>query len=237
MKSTVTLFQYMPYGAPELQSVARPYMARALVLSAFLSILSFASLGLLRFVPTGAPAPLPRVFTLDRLPPPPAVEVPSVVPPVAPSGPAARAGEVVPVPDAEASPTSTIASQDELGRASSAGAGTGETPITIAPEPEPPLPTEYEYVYTEQLPDPIRMVKPEYPAIAHEAGVTGRVVVRVLVGRDGRVLDARVDDKVRVPMLDEAALAAARQWVFQPALASGKPVAVWVSIPFDFRLD
>jgi hypothetical protein len=29
---------------------------------------------------------------------------------------------------------------------------------------------------------------------------------------------------------------AARQWVFTPGLANGKPVACWISIPFRFGL-
>ena len=64
--------------------------------------------------------------------------------------------------------------------------------------------------------------------------------VRVMTGRDkgktGRVLDARLDAKRQVLLLNEAALAGARQWVFTPALANGHPVAVWTAIPFHFRL-
>jgi hypothetical protein len=37
-----------------------------------------------------------------------------------------------------------------------------------------------------------------------------------------------------MPGLDEAALAAARQWVFKPALSNNQPVAVWVAIPMRF---
>jgi len=58
----------------------------------------------------------------------------------------------------------------------------------------------------------------------------------VLVGRDGRVRDAVADPRHSITMLDPAALEAARQWVFKPALANGKPVAVWVAVPFSFRL-
>ena len=64
----------------------------------------------------------------------------------------------------------------------------------------------------------------------------GLVIVNVLVGKTGRVLDAQLDPKRQVPILNEWALAAARQWVFTPALANGKPVAVWTAIPFHFRL-
>ncbi len=238
MTRTVTLFQFMPYGAPELQSVARPYMARALVLSAMLSTLLFAALGLLRLIPTGANVPVVHVITFDRLPPPPSVEIPSVVPPVAPAAPMrARAGDVVPVPDADVSPLATIPAQEEMRSGGSAPAGTGEGTIAVEAPPQPPANPWEVYQYTEELPVPVRTVRPESPEIAHEAGVTGRVLVHAYVGRDGRVLDARVDEKAHVPMLDEAAVAAARQWTFQPALANGKPVAVWVAIPFDFRLN
>jgi len=40
-----------------------------------------------------------------------------------------------------------------------------------------------------------------------------------------------------VPLLNDVALAAARRWVFTPALSNGKPVAVWTAIPFHFRLN
>ena len=80
-------------------------------------------------------------------------------------------------------------------------------------------------------------VSPEYPAIAKEAGVSGLVVAHLLVGRDGHVLDVRIDEQHSVLMLNEAAVRAARQWVFKPALANNRPVAVWVAVPFNFRLQ
>lgn len=35
-------------------------------------------------------------------------------------------------------------------------------------------------------------------------------------------------------MLDEAAIAAVRQWVFRPARSNGKPIATWVAVPVRF---
>ncbi len=72
---------------------------------------------------------------------------------------------------------------------------------------------------------------------AYRQGVARPYVAHVLVGRDGRVLDVRIDQGHSVPMLDEAAVRAARQWVFTPAFANGKPVAVWVAVPFNFSLQ
>jgi TonB family protein len=59
--------------------------------------------------------------------------------------------------------------------------------------------------------------------------------VRVLVGRDGKVKDTVLGKAVN-GILDEAALEAAKHYVFKPAMQNKKPVAVWVAIPFNFKL-
>jgi len=84
------------------------------------------------------------------------------------------------------------------------------------------------------LPEPVTRVSPVYPDLAREAGVDGTVNVQALVGKDGKVKDVRVVKSI--PMLDEAAKAAVRQWVFKPALSNNKPVAVWVGVPVKFSL-
>ena len=57
----------MPYGAPELQGVARPYLVRALLVSSAFSTVLFAAFGLLRtFVGDAPVAPPPIVFMVDR---------------------------------------------------------------------------------------------------------------------------------------------------------------------------
>ena len=57
------------------------------------------------------------------------------------------------------------------------------------------------------------------------------VGVYVMVGKDGRVMRAELDEKQQVPMLNEAALAAARRWVFTPGYANGNPVVCWTGDP------
>ncbi len=107
-------------------------------------------------------------------------------------------------------------------------------PKASAPDTGEALPPYGTFVYVEELPRTIRRVAPEYPEIARKAGVSGIVMVNALVGRDGLVKDARVSRSI--PMLDDAALEAVRQWRFEPARAHGKPVAVWVAVPVRFTL-
>jgi protein TonB len=95
--------------------------------------------------------------------------------------------------------------------------------------PEPNVP-----VFADILPEPIRKVVPVYPEIARQAGIEGKVWVRLLVDRTGVVRKAEIERGSS--MFDDEALQAARQWKFRPAVAAGNPVAVWVRIPFDFRM-
>ena len=61
------------------------------------------------------------------------------------------------------------------------------------------------------------------------------MLVQALVGKDGKVKDTQVVKSI--PMLDDAAVKAVRQWVFKPALSNNKPVAVWVAVPVRFSLN
>ncbi|MBI5170362.1 MAG: energy transducer TonB [Candidatus Eisenbacteria bacterium] len=91
-----------------------------------------------------------------------------------------------------------------------------------------------EYVYVEELPEALYKVAPSYPEDARRANVDGTVMVQVLIGKDGHVKDMRVTKSI--PMLDDAAMRAVRQWTFVPATSKGKPVAVWVAVPVKFSL-
>ena len=83
-------------------------------------------------------------------------------------------------------------------------------------------------------PRPIKSPKPEYTAEAMKARIQGTVTVEALVDEQGRVADARV--LTSLPMLDEAALAAAKQWEFTPTLMNGQPVPVLMVLELHFML-
>jgi len=85
------------------------------------------------------------------------------------------------------------------------------------------------------LPRVIKEVKPHYPPGTIETGVQGNVLMKCVVGRDGRPRDVEVTKSLSPP-LDEAAVEALKQWEFQPGAKDGEPVAVRVAIEMTFTL-
>ena len=81
----------------------------------------------------------------------------------------------------------------------------------------------------------IKDVKPVYPPIAQSAKVNGIVILEVVIGAEGRVLDARVIRSI--PLLDQAALDAVRQWEFTPVLLNGVPTRIIMSVTVNFTLS
>ena len=225
----------MPYGAPELKEAFRRYLVRGVLVGSaawiLLFLLGFGGQVWLRSRPhetkvivvpfreLQAPPPL-----TDAAPPPQVAIQQPVAPPTV--------GVAVPVPDAEAPPEQTIASQEEIAQTTP---GTGESQdIVVAPPSDDDLPKFGEFVYAEELPEVITKINPTYPEIAREAGVDGTVLLQALVDKEGKVRDVKVAKSI--PMLDQSAVSAVKQWVFKPALSNNKPVAVWVAVPVRFTL-
>ena len=88
-----------------------------------------------------------------------------------------------------------------------------------------------------QIRPPIRIkeVAPVYPAIARSARVQGDVVIEATIDQEGNVADARVVKSV--PLLDQAALDAVRQWHYRPTLLNGVPTAVVTTVTVKFTLQ
>jgi TonB family protein len=77
-----------------------------------------------------------------------------------------------------------------------------------------------------------RLGNAEYPAEAKAAGVEGVVILEILVNEEGQVSAAKVLRSV--PLLDEAALQAAREWRYAPTLVNGKPVPIKMTVTVNF---
>ena len=84
---------------------------------------------------------------------------------------------------------------------------------------------------------PLRLVThvpPVYPTVALSAWVSGEVVLEATIGTDGRLGDLRVLRSI--PLLDQAAIDAVRQWRFVPPMVSGSSAPVRVPISVSFLL-
>ena len=188
-----------------------------------------------------SPVPVRRARPADPPPRPPEPEVPQpeVQPPVA-----APVAEVAGDDETRAGlPTESAAKEASLGSGSGgglgsgtglgsgegegpglgpgSGGGTGGGPYRPGSGVEPPV--------------VVREVRPTYTEEARRRGITGEVLLEVVVLRDGTVGQVRVVDGLGSG-LDERAIEAVRQWRFDPARLRGAAVDVLVEIAVEFRL-
>lgn len=82
-----------------------------------------------------------------------------------------------------------------------------------------------------------RKYPPQYPARAIRMRAEGVVVLKILVGVNGNPLEIRIKGSSGYRGLDQAAVAAARQWKFNPGMRHGMVRQGWVVIPVEFNLS
>ena len=104
------------------------------------------------------------------------------------------------------------------------------------PPPLPPIdePDQLIYELVEKKPVLLKHAQPYYPEMARKSGVEGIVVVKVLIDKKGNVEKAEIFKSI--PVLDDAALKAAKKCKFKPAKQRDKLVKVWMIIPYKFKL-
>ena len=117
------------------------------------------------------------------------------------------------------------------------GFGTG-TSAAIPDEPPPPPravpPPPVRVGGGVTPPKRIAYVPPTYPSIALAAKISGYVILEATIGEDGTVRNLRVLKSI--PLLDDAAKEAVRQWRFTPTLLNGQPVSVLMTVTVTFNL-
>ena len=103
------------------------------------------------------------------------------------------------------------------------------------PDAPPPPPTQPVRVGLEvKEPRKVKDVPPVYPSIAAQSRIEGVVVLECVIDPRGRVVDVKV---LRgLPLLDDAATDAVRQWVYTPTLINGVPTSVIMTVRVTFRL-
>jgi len=115
----------------------------------------------------------------------------------------------------------------------SAARGIDPTALLTAPEREDAVSPQE--VQVDEFPRPLKKAEPWYPELAQKAGIEGTVYVQISVDTTGNVTEAKVV-KTDHEVLNEAALQAARQWTFTPAMKDKKKLAIVLTIPFRFKL-
>jgi TonB family protein len=81
----------------------------------------------------------------------------------------------------------------------------------------------------------LKSVDPIYPEQARKAGVEGAVILEATTDVYGRVASIKVLRSI--PILDQAAVDALKQWVYEPAVINGQPKQVTFTVTVRFRLD
>jgi protein TonB len=115
------------------------------------------------------------------------------------------------------------------------GGVVGGLPAAPPPPPPPPAPPKPVRVGGQiQAPSLIRRVDPEYPTLARAAKVQGVVILEATVGTSGQV--QRVQVLRSIPLLDQAAVKAVKQWRYSPLTLNGKPTPFVLTVTVDFTL-
>lgn len=185
--------------------------------------------------PVVPPKPLPMTVELTRPPVPlsQAKQAPPPVPqplkqPAPPPHPLTRA--VAPRP--LAAPTPLVA---QAPAPAPADAAVAHVPAQAAPVPAAspaPVAETAPIGNAAYLHNPA----PDYPPIAQDQGWEGHVLLRVHVLPNGKPDSVDIRTSSGRKMLDEAALAAVRRWIFVPAKRGDEAVDGWVNVPIDFKL-
>ncbi|MBY8824869.1 TonB family protein [Sphingomonas colocasiae] len=105
------------------------------------------------------------------------------------------------------------------------------------PAPPPPLPHVPVFKGSQVDPRYAGTLQPPYPPGKIRSGEEGVVVVRVLVGPDGRVKDVQKVEAADEVFFRATAEQAMKRWRFTPATSDGTPVESWRTMTVRFKLD
>ncbi len=99
-----------------------------------------------------------------------------------------------------------------------------------------PIPNLYEVDKVDNKPVHRRQPRPAYPFDMRRAGISGEVVVGLVVTTEGSVTESWVVRSTRAEF-EEPALKAVQNWLFKPASKGGRPVNVRMEVPVVFSLN
>lgn len=196
--------------------------------------------------------------SLSDLPDPPSLDEETPPPPPPPNIPPPVRAKIefkvpVPEPDDQVEDEETIKEMEELEESEADistedvegtttgydfgeidGSGVVEEVVVVEKEIGP-----REFVNLEKEPAPVNLDQLKgligYPPMAKEAEIEGKVTVRVQVDKNGNYVK-HIILKDPHPILTKAVTDKISMLTFTPGIQAGKPIKVWVTIPFDFKL-
>lgn len=239
------------YGAFELKWLVGPNLVKGFIASVLLHGVVAASPVIIQLFKGDEPPP-ERIFVIDPSQVQPrlrqkrgetaeAVQIarPKIAPPRA----------AVPIPVEEEQVTEEpeiILSQDEMRRAfDDQAAQEGDLDIPEGYEivignvgGDEDIPASDVFIPFEVPPQPLPdfSPQPEFPELAKQAGVAGKVIVQVYVDKSGDVKRWKIVKAEPEKLgFEEEVEKVIKKWKFTPAIQQGNPVGVWVAVPFNFK--
>jgi periplasmic protein TonB len=209
-----------------------------------LSLVSHSAIVLLLIaIPILAPAVMPSVFAdgdlmvitaiLPTPPPPPAPRINTTPTPPRPDP---NAAPLTPPDGFTPEPIDRSIPDEPLPGVIGGTVVDGDAVLAPPPPPAVISPPEPVRVGHFGVRNPVKTVdvRPIYPPIAQAAHIQGIVIIEATISVDGRVTNARILRSM--PLLDQAAIDAVRQWQFTPTLLNGVPVPVIMTVTVNFTL-
>jgi periplasmic protein TonB len=204
--------------------------------------------------PPPPPAPPPPEVKKAEAPKPTAREIPvakptpAATPPASVAAPTEAPAEVRPETGNEGAPAPTRAIDAGFEKGVAGGieggvpggvAGGIETAVAPPPPPPPPPPAPKPQGPVRvggqvKAPSLINRVNPTYPPMAQTAQVSGAVVLEATVSKSGRVENVRVVNGH--PMLQASAVAAVKQWAYEPLRLNGEAVPFILTVTVTFTM-
>ena len=250
------------YGAPELKKTYQRFFSRGLIIAVIVHLALVGTFLLVNYINKLKAEELSkqnqqRIINVTDLEPPPSATDEEPPPPkpleVPPVAPPKDLSALTPEPVAkEKAQEQTIKTQQELEQIKSpVGSDSGKISYTgkvnveekkVEEKVEKQKVVEEKSVYqsfeVEKAPECVNLAQVrasmQYPSVAREAGIEGRVTVKVLVGPDGNVI--KIGSVSGPDAFHDEVTSKAQQLQFTPGLQNGKPVKVWVTVPFNFKL-
>lgn len=259
----IEILQSTGYGASELKKTYQKYLQRGLIIAVLIHGFVIGSYLFANYISkmeeTKKTDIQQRIINVSDLEPPPSASDEEEPPPQKIEEPLAAPPKdltaLTPEPVAkEKAQEQTIKTQEELEQIK-APVGTGDTgkfqftgnvkveekKIEEKIEKKEKVVEEktvYQSFEVEKAPECVNLsqvrASMKYPEIAREAGIEGRVTVKVLVGPDGNVI--KVGSVSGPEVFHDEVRDKASSLQFTPGLQNGKPVKVWVTVPFNFKL-